>query len=154
MLCPYCKADDDKVVDSRGSEGGSGIRRRRECLKCGRRFTSYERLEEIPVMVLKRNGSRERFDLQKVLNSVKIACRKRPVSQEQIQDLATRVEIQALSSENREISSRIIGDSIISELEQLDAVALVRFSSVYREYSDVDQFVDYIRTLKKVKGQG
>lgn len=148
MLCPYCRSEEDKVVDTRSSEGGAGIRRRRECLNCGKRFTSYERLEEIPVMVIKNSGQREAFAVEKVIRSVEIACRKRPVAAEQIRDLAERVEMQALQSKDRTIASSSIGDFIIQELKQLDTVALVRFASVYRNYKNLDQFSDFIQSLK------
>lgn len=153
MMCPFCRQDNDRVVDTRGSMDGQDIRRRRECMSCGRRFTSYERLEEIPILVSKRNGSKEPFDRAKVVKSVEIACRKRPVTKEDIEDLANRVQMRSVGEESREITSRSIGEYIMGELKKLDAVAYVRFSSVYRDYQDVDQFIELIRTLK-MKGGG
>lgn len=151
MLCPYCRKDNDRVVDTRSSEGGHDIRRRRQCMSCGRRFTSYERLEDIPILVVKKNGVKEPFDRNKVIKSVEIACRKRPIMRDQFEDIANRVEMRSMQDQSRELSSRVIGEFISSELKKLDAVAFVRFSSVYRDYQDVEQFIELVRTLKKKK---
>lgn len=141
MKCPYCKADNDRVVDTRSSEGGVAIRRRRECLNCGRRFTSHEKVEEIAINVTKKDGSKDSFDFSKVLNSVKVACRKRPIQEEQIKKVADMVERQAKERESKEIESSQIGDLILKELKYLDPVAFVRYSSVYKEFDDVEQFI-------------
>ena len=148
MKCQFCKADNDRVVDTRSCDGGTIIRRRRECLSCGRRFTSNEIVEEVTVSVIKKSGEKETFDIQKVLRSVEIACRKRPITGEQIKELADRVERRSLEAEDKEISTKIIGDFIMKELKKLDAVAYVRFSSVYRDYQDIDQFVKAINSIK------
>lgn len=150
MICPYCKKDDDKVIDTRSSDGGLGIRRRRECNSCGRRFTSYEKTEDISIQVQKKDGKKEIFDINKVIRSVEIACRKRPITAEQIKELATLVEMQSFSSESKEIYSKNIGDLIMKELKKIDPVAYVRFSSVYRDYQNVDQF---IQDLQRMKGK-
>ena len=148
MKCQFCKDDNDRVVDTRSSDGGTVIRRRRECLSCGRRFTSNEIVEEVTVSVIKKNGEKETFDIQKVIRSVEIACRKRPITVEQVKELADRVERRSLEAENKEISTKSIGDFIMKELKKLDAVAYVRFSSVYRDYKDIDQFVKAINSIK------
>lgn len=148
MRCPYCKDDDDRVVDTRSSDGGTVIRRRRECMSCGRRFTSNEKVEQINVMVIKKTGEKEHFDISKVIKSVEIACRKRPIASEQIKELSDRVERRSMEAEGREITSKSIGDYIMKELKKLDAVAFVRFSSVYRDYQNIDQFVNAINTIK------
>lgn len=141
MKCPYCKEDQDRVVDTRSSDAGEGIRRRRECLNCGRRFTSHEKVEVINVMVIKKNGTKQLFDIQKVIRSVEIACRKRPISPDQIKELADMIEKLSLAVEEKEITSDKIGTLIMSELKKLDPVAFVRFSSVYKEYKNVDEFI-------------
>ncbi len=148
MICPYCRMDHDRVLETRSCDGGLGIRRRRECIECGRRFTSFERLEAIPVHVLKRSGNREPFDADKVRQSIRIACRKRPVSIDQIDNIVARVEMKALHIESRELSSVEIGDTICQELERLDHVAFIRFSSVYKEYSSSDHFIETIKNLQ------
>jgi transcriptional repressor NrdR len=147
MKCPYCKKDNDKVVDTRATDGGLGIRRRRMCNDCGRRFTSHEKVEEINVLVLKKDASKEVFDIQKVLKSVKIACRKRPIDEEQIHQVAEEIECQAMEVESKEITSTQIGDIIMEQLKSLDHVAFVRFSSVYKEYDNVDQFISALKDL-------
>jgi transcriptional repressor NrdR len=148
MKCPYCKEDRDRVVDTRSYDEGMGIRRRRECLECGRRFTSHEIVEEISISVIKKDGNKEAFDFSKVLTSVKIACRKRPIREEKIKQVADMVERQAMEVESKEISSRQIGDLILNQLKDLDAMAFVRFSSVYKEYDDVKQFISALEDIK------
>jgi len=148
MKCPYCKADQDRVVDTRSSDAGEGIRRRRECLNCGRRFTSHEKVELINVMVIKKDQTKQLFDIQKVIRSVEIACRKRPISPDQIKELADMIEKLSLRAEEKEISSENIGTLIMSELKKLDAVAFVRFSSVYKEYQDVEEFISELQQIK------
>jgi len=151
MQCPYCKDDDDRVVDTRSGDSGTIIRRRRECLSCARRFSSVEKVEHISINVLKKSGKKEPFDIQKVIARVNVACRKRPITQDQIISLADRVERKSMESENREISSKSIGDFIMRELKRLDSVAFVRLSSVYKDYHDVEQFVKAIKSIKASK---
>ncbi|MBF0244982.1 MAG: transcriptional repressor NrdR [Planctomycetes bacterium] len=148
MKCPYCKLDNDRVVDTRAVDEGHSIRRRRECLACKRRFSSIENVEEILVNVIKKDGSRELFDPTKVKRSVEISCRKRPVSQEQIEDLVWRVEKRSLETEGKEVSSASIGEFITSELKSVDPIAYIRFSSVYREYQNVEQFIEDVQSLR------
>ena len=148
MKCPYCKKDQDRVVDTRSSDNGSGVRRRRECLNCGRRFTSQEKVEDLCIYVAKKNGNRELFDIQKVLMSVNIACRKRHISEEKIKEVADMVERQAMDMESKLITSTQIGDLILDQLKTLDPVAFVRFSSVYKEYEGVSQFISALKDLE------
>jgi len=147
MKCPFCDGDEDRVIDSRPAREGSAIRRRRECLKCGRRFTTYEFVEETGIFVLKSNGSREPFDRMKILKGIQIACTKRPVSLEQIEEIVTGVEAKVLASDGHEISSSQIGEWVMDGLRATDEVAYVRFASVYRRFDDVDQFVRELQTL-------
>lgn len=149
MICPFCKGDNDKVIDTRSSDGGLEIRRRRECLECNRRFTSYEKVELITVKVNKKGGAHEPFDIRKVVKSLDIACRKRPINDEQIKELADYIERKTFEIESKEITSKQIGDMIMDELKKLDTVAYIRFASVYREYQDVDQFINALHGIKK-----
>ena len=144
MICPFCKKDNDKVVDSRVS--GSSIRRRRECCECGRRFTTRE-LQ--PLTVIKRSGEREPFQREKLLRGIMNSCKKRPVSIDDIEQLVTRVENSLQTSESFEVSYDQIGNLVMQELKKLDAVAYVRFASIYREFKEVGEFVDQIKTLDK-----
>ena len=148
MKCPYCKKDHDRVVDTRSSDNGSGVRRRRECLDCGRRFTSHEKVEDICIYVAKKNGQKELFDIQKVLMSVNIACRKRHISEDKIKEVADMIERQALEVESKLITSTQIGDLILHQLKTLDPVACVRFSSVDKEYEGVSQFITALKDLE------
>jgi transcriptional repressor NrdR len=147
MICPFCKNDNDKVVDSRVS--GSSIRRRRECCACGRRFTTREYIELQPLTVIKRSGEREPFQREKLLRGIMNSCKKRPVSIDDIELLATRVENSLQMSESFEVSYDQIGNLVMQELKKLDAVAYVRFASIYREFKEVGEFVDQIKTLDK-----
>lgn len=149
MRCPSCGSFDSKVLDSRPGE--DSIRRRRECQNCQRRFTTYERLEEVPVMVVKKDGSRELFDRKKVLNGVMRACEKRPVSFEEMESLVRRVESVAAGAMDNEISSARIGEEIMNGLRELDEVAYVRFASVYRRFQDVQTFMEELELLLKEK---
>ena len=149
MKCPYCAHLGDKVVDSRESKEGEVIRRRRECLECGRRFTSYERIDEIPYMVVKKDGRRERFDRQKVLAGLLKACEKRPVSMIQLETIADKAEVIVQDSSEREISTRTLGQMIMDELKNLDKVAYVRFASVYLDFKDVQEFMSELKDLLK-----
>jgi transcriptional repressor NrdR len=149
MKCPFCGHLQDKVVDSRESKEGDAIRRRRQCLSCQRRFTSYERIDEIPYMVVKKDGRRERFDRQKVLNGVLKACEKRPVSMIQLETIADKAEIIVQESSEREVSTTSLGEMIMNELKTLDKVAYVRFASVYLDFKDVQEFMSELKDLVK-----
>lgn len=149
MKCPFCAHPNDKVVDSRESKDGDSIRRRRQCLGCKRRFTSYERIDEIPYMVVKKDGRRERFDRQKVLAGVLKACEKRPVSMTQLERIADNAETMVQDSSEREVSTRSLGEMIMNELKSLDKVAYVRFASVYLDFKDVQEFMSELKDLLK-----
>ena len=147
MKCPFCDELEDKVVDSRMAKEGEMIRRRRECLGCKRRYTTYERVEEILPMVVKKDGRRESFDRTKILIGLKKACEKRPISTATIEDVTDRIEKRIQEMGETEIESRIVGEELMKELHHLDQVAYVRFASVYREFKDIDQFMDELKTL-------
>ncbi|HKP00219.1 MAG TPA: transcriptional regulator NrdR [Nitrospiraceae bacterium] len=147
MKCPFCDELEDKVVDSRMAKEGEVIRRRRECLGCKRRYTTYERVDEILPMVVKKDGRRESFDRAKILAGLKKACEKRPISIATIEAVTDRIEKRIQEMGETEIESRIVGEELMKELHQLDQVAYVRFASVYREFKDIDQFMDELRTL-------
>jgi transcriptional repressor NrdR len=151
MKCPYCGNLGDKVVDSRESKEGEVIRRRRECLECGKRFTSYERIDEIPYMVVKKDGTRERFDRQKLVNGLLKACEKRPVSLKSIEGIADRVESTLQERPEREMATAEIGAFVMDELKKLDKVAYVRFASVYRHFRDLGEFMSELKDLLNVK---
>ena len=151
MKCPYCANLGDKVVDSRESKEGEVIRRRRECLGCGRRFTSYERIDEIPYMVVKKDGSRERFERQKLVAGLLKACEKRPVRVASLESIADKVEAALQEKAEREISTEDIGAEVMRELRQLDQVAFVRFASVYRNFRDIDEFKNELNQLLRTK---
>src|SRR5881628_2271596 len=140
MKCPFCGFANDKVVDSRESKEADSIRRRRECLKCERRFTTYERIDEIPYMVVKKDGRREHFDRQKVLNGLLRACEKRPISMSKLADLVDDIESYLLESSERELPTSMIGARLMDKLRALDKIAYVRFASVYRDFQDVEEF--------------
>ena len=147
MKCPFCDELEDKVVDSRMAKEGEAIRRRRECLGCKRRYTTYERVDEILPVVVKKDGRREVFDRTKILAGLKKACEKRPISTATIEDVTDRIEKRIQEMGETEIESRIVGEELMKELHQLDQVAYVRFASVYREFKDIDQFMDELKTL-------
>lgn len=149
MKCPFCGHLHDKVVDSRESKEGDAIRRRRQCLSCQRRFTSYERIDEIPYMVVKKDGRRERFDRQKVLAGILKACEKRPVSMVQLEMIADKAETMVQDSSEREVSTTSLGEMIMNELKALDKVAYVRFASVYLDFKDVQEFMSELKDLLK-----
>ncbi len=149
MKCPYCAHLGDKVVDSRESKEGEVIRRRRECLGCGRRFTSYERIDEIPYMVVKKDGRRERFERQKLVAGLLKACEKRPVRVSALEDVADNVEAALQDKPEREMSTEEIGAHVMQALRQLDKVAYVRFASVYRNFRDIDEFKHELNDLLK-----
>ena len=147
MRCPYCKKDQDRVVDSRSASDGFVIRRRRECASCGRRYTTYERLEESPVRVIKKGGSRVAFDRAKIRVGLEKACEKRPVSADSIEEIVHHVEGAIHERHDKEVHSSEIGQMVMEALRNLDQVAYVRFASVYREFKDVHQFIDELRPL-------
>jgi len=147
VKCPFCGHLGDKVVDSRESKEGEVIRRRRECLDCGRRFTSYERIDEIPYMVIKKDGTRERFERQKLIAGLLKACEKRPVSVAAVESVADRVESTLQDRPEKEMATEEIGALVMDELKRLDKVAYVRFASVYRSFEDVDEFRQLIRDI-------
>ena len=147
MKCPYCSHLGDKVVDSRESKEGEAIRRRRECLSCGRRFTSYERIDEIPYMVIKKDGRRERFERQKLIAGLLKACEKRPVSVSALEAIADRVEATLQDRPEKEMSTDEIGLYVMQELKGLDKVAYVRFASVYRHFRDIGEFMNELKDL-------
>ena len=147
MKCPFCDELEDKVVDSRMAKEGEVIRRRRECLGCKRRYTTYERVEEILPMVVKKDGRRESFDRTKILSGLKKACEKRPISTATIEVVTDRIEKRIQEMGETEIESRVVGEELMKELHQLDQGAYVRFASVYREFKDIDQFMDELKTL-------
>ncbi len=151
MKCPFCGRLGDKVVDSRESREGEVIRRRRECQDCGRRFTSYERIDEIPYMVVKKDGSRERFDRQKVTLGMLKACEKRPVSVAAVEAIADRVETMLQDRPEKEIPTDEVGAFVLQELKHLDKVAYVRFASVYRHFRDIGEFMTELRDLLGTK---
>ena len=147
MKCPFCGHLGDKVVDSRESKEGEMIRRRRECLDCGRRFTSYERIDEIPYMVIKKDGTRERFERQKLISGLLKACEKRPVSVAAVEAVADRVEATVQERPEKEMSTEEVGALVMEELKRLDKVAYVRFASVYRSFRDVGEFMSELKDL-------
>ncbi|MDA1259531.1 MAG: transcriptional regulator NrdR [Planctomycetota bacterium] len=153
MRCPYCNTDNDRVIDSRASADGISIRRRRECLECSRRFTTYERMEETPLRVVKKDGSRVPFDRSQILKGMLKACEKRPVAMEDLERITSDIERRLTEMFDREVSSKYIGQLVMEELKKLDQVAYVRFASVYREFKDVQQFLEELKPLLQ-KGGG
>jgi len=153
MRCPYCGKDHDRVSDSRASEDGASIRRRRECLQCNRRFTTYERVDETGISVVKRNGAREPFSRDKIRLGLAKACWKRPISDEQINNLVSRVESDVFAATESEIESTKVGELVMRRLAEVDQVAYVRFASVYRQFKDVRDFVDELQPLLRPKEQ-
>ena len=151
MRCIYCGHPESKVIDSRPLNEGDTIRRRRECLKCARRFTTYEKAEQLPVMVVKKDGSREAFDVEKIQRGIRKACEKRNVSAETIESMALEVEGRVQQMGEQEVSARLIGDLVMDALKKVDEVAYVRFASVYREFKDVDTFLAEIAKLVSEK---
>jgi transcriptional repressor NrdR len=147
MKCPFCGNLGDKVVDSRETKDGEAIRRRRECLKCKRRFTSYERIEQIPYMVIKKDGRRENFDRKKILNGLLKACEKRPVKVNDLEKIVDEIEAMLHQGSEREINTERIGAHIMNRLKNLDKVAYVRFASVYRQFKDVNEFLSELKGL-------
>ncbi|MGC9971744.1 MAG: transcriptional regulator NrdR [Bryobacteraceae bacterium] len=151
MTCPFCGHLQDKVVDSRESKEGDVIRRRRECLACERRFTTYERIDEVPYMVIKKDGRREKFDRQKVLAGLLKACEKRPVAMGKLAEIVDEVESRLMESGDRELSTTSIGELLMERLRNLDKIAYVRFASVYRDFQDEEAFFNELKTLIRQK---
>ena len=153
MKCPYCGYDDDKVIDSRATEEGTSIRRRRECVQCQRRFTTYEKVETIPLVVIKKDGSRQSFDRSKITNSILRACEKRSVTMSEIERIANEIEASLMTTAGKEVASYAIGEMILDKLKNFDEVVYVRFASVYRKFKDINQFADELVRLKREKSE-
>jgi transcriptional repressor NrdR len=151
MKCPFCGFENDKVVDSRESKEGESIRRRRECMKCEKRFTTYERIDEIPYMVVKKDGRREKFERQKVLAGLLRACEKRPISMGKMEQIVNEVEQYVIDSPERERTASELGEQIMNNLKQIDKVAYIRFASVYRDFKDVGEFHSELEQLLNIK---
>ena len=147
MKCPYCGEEDTKVIDSRPADDNSSIRRRRHCLKCNRRFTTYEKVESIPLVVIKKDDSRETYDRSKIEAGIFRSCHKRPVSVDEMNKLIDEIENEIFNKEDKEIPSSVIGEIVMDKLKSLDAVAYVRFASVYREFKDVNTFMSELKKL-------
>ncbi len=147
MTCPFCSHKEDRVIDSRESKEGDSIRRRRQCLSCERRFTTYERTDEIPYMVVKKDGRREKFDRQKVLSGLLKACEKRPIAMGKLAALVDEVEGKLSDSQDRELSTTEVGEMLMDRLQTLDKIAYVRFASVYRDFQDVEAFLNELKHL-------
>ena len=150
MKCMYCGCEDSKVIDSRSVDETNSIRRRRECLKCGRRFTTYEFIETTPILVVKRNGERQAFSLEKIRLSIMKACEKRPISSQQISIALSNIEKQIQNSMETEVQSSKIGEMVMAELKQMDEVAYVRFASVYKQFKDISTFYEFLSEFKDV----
>lgn len=147
LHCPFCHYEESKVIDTRSTEEGSAIRRRRECISCKNRFTTYEKIEEIPLIVVKKDGTRESFNRNKVLNGLIRACEKRPVSIDQMEYIVDQIETYLNNSMEKEVASQLIGEMIMNSLKELDEVAYVRFASVYRQFKDINTFIDELTKL-------
>lgn len=154
MKCPYCNHPDTRVIDSRPAEDGSAIRRRRSCDECGKRFTTYEKVETIPLIIIKKDNNREQYNRSKIERGIIRACYKRPVSAEAIQKTVERIEIEIFNLEAKEVSSTDVGEIVMDELKELDEVAYVRFASVYREFKDVNTFMDEIKKMMLDRSKG
>ena len=154
MKCPYCNHPDTRVIDSRPAEDGSAIRRRRSCDECGKRFTTYEKVETIPLIIIKKDNNREQYNRSKIERGIIRACYKRPVSAEAIQKTVERIEIKIFKLEAKEVSSTDVGEIVMDELKELDEVAYVRFASVYREFKDVNTFMDEIKKMMLDRSKG
>lgn len=151
MNCPFCNHYDSKVVDSRPTDEGQSIRRRRECTECGKRFTTYEKLEQVPLIIIKKNGTRESYDRNKVLNGILRSCEKRPVSLTTIEETVDEIEKELYNSMDKEIRSEHIGEMIMRKLKEIDEVSYVRFASVYRQFADINSFKEELEKLLKEK---
>jgi transcriptional repressor NrdR len=151
MKCPFCAHQEDKVIDSRESKEGDAIRRRRQCISCERRFTTYEKIDEIPYMVVKKDGRREKFERQKILNGLLKACEKRPISITKLAGIVDKVEARLADSSEREMSTTSVGEILMEELRGLDKIAYVRFASVYRDFQDEEAFLSELQTLLRTR---
>jgi transcriptional repressor NrdR len=151
MKCPFCSYEESKVVDSRPTEEGASIRRRRECTNCKNRFTTYEKIEEIPLIVVKKDGTRESYNRSKLINGILRACEKRPVSLEQIEDMVDSIEKKMHNAMEKEVKSKKIGEFVMTGLKELDEVSYVRFASVYRSFKDINSFIDELSKMLKEK---
>ncbi len=147
MRCPFCTNEEDKVIDSRSSNEGKSVRRRRECLKCKKRFTTYEYIEEVPLMVIKKDGRREAFDRNKIISGIVKACEKRPVSMEKIEAIVDRVEKELQKNFDKEVKAQVVGELVMDYLHKMDEVAYVRFASVYRQFKDINHFMKELKDL-------
>lgn len=151
MKCPYCESEEDKVIDSRTGKDGGSVRRRRECLKCGKRFTTYEYIEKIPLTVIKRDGRREPFDRQKLLQGIMTASSKRPVSIDDIEKIVDEVTSVLEDLGKKEVGSQIIGSEVMKRLKKLDDITYIRFASVYRSFKDTNEFLEEVQDLLKTR---
>lgn len=154
LRCPFCGFFDTKVLDSRGAEDGNYIRRRRECGECLKRFTTYEKIEDVPMVVIKKDGSRQVFDSNKILNGLIKSCEKRPVPLKELEKLAIEIERELKNNMEREISSTLVGELVMDKLKSVDEVAYVRFASVYREFKDISTFIEEIESLLRKRTGG
>jgi transcriptional repressor NrdR len=152
MICPFCHQDNDHVVDSRSMAEGTAIRRRRECLACGKRFTTYEHIEEIPLTILKRDGTREAFNRDKIASGIRRATQKRGISEDQVQEITSAIEKKIFAKIDKDIPSTVVGECVMEQLRDLDQVAYVRFASVYRSFKDVTEFMDELSELLERPG--
>ncbi len=149
MRCPNCNMDKDRVIDSRPVLNGEAIRRRRECLNCGQRFTTFEYIEQIPLMVIKSDGRREPYAREKLIKGIILACRKRPISQERIQEIVNLIEKEMIDNNQLEVESKYLGERVLDYLKKIDEVAYVRFASVYKNFQSIDEFISEIKKIKK-----
>lgn len=152
MKCPYCSYEESKVIDSRSADEGSSIRRRRECLACAKRFTTYEMIEKLPLVVIKKDGRREFFDRAKLLNGIIRSCEKRPISLDTMENLVDKVEQEIRNTIEREVATGLIGEIVMRYLKEVDQVAYVRFASVYRQFADIENFMQELQILMKHQG--
>jgi len=149
--CPFCNFSETKVIDSRPTEEGQAIRRRRECLKCGKRFTTYEKIEKVPLIVVKKDGNRQPYDRNKILNGILKACEKRPVSLNEIEEIVNEIEKELYNSMEKEVTSQQIGQMVMERLKKVDEVSYVRFASVYRQFKDINTFMEELNKLLNEK---
>jgi len=147
MRCPFCGNEDNKVVDSRPSREGQAVRRRRECISCAKRFTTYEYVEKVPLMLIKKDGRREPFSREKLITGIELSCKKRPVSREKIEKIVEKIESEVISLSKKEIPSHEIGEKIMIELKKIDEIAYVRFASVYKQFRDKDDFIKELKNM-------
>lgn len=154
MKCPYCSFEESKVIDSRSADEGSSIRRRRECLACSKRFTTYEMIEKLPLVVIKKDGRREFFDREKLLNGIIRSCEKRPISLDTMENLVDKVEKEIRNTIEREVATDFIGEIVMRYLKEVDQIAYVRFASVYRQFADIENFMQELEILMKHQGSG